>query len=90
MINLVTDKIFVLFKTADFILFNKDNNKEVRAQALIDSQRIYFSTSMVQEILPPHVLKRGIVIRSTFSSIISSEESASFVSFYQNKRRRWV
>ena len=88
MINLVTDKIFVLFKTADFILFNKDNNKEVRVQALIDSQRIYFSTSMVQEILPPHVLKRGIVIRSTFNSIISSEESASFVSFYQNKRRR--
>ena len=88
MINLVTNKIFVLFKTADFILFNKDNNKEVRAQALIDSERIYFSTSMVQEILSPHVLKRGIVIRSTFNSIISSEESASFVSFYQNKRRR--
>ena len=88
MINLVTDKIFVLFKTADFILFNKDNNKEVRVQALIDSQRIYFSTSMVQEILPPHVLQRETVIRSTFNSIISSEESANFVSFYQNKRRR--
>lgn len=43
MTNSITDKIFVLFETADFISFNKDNNKEVRAQTLIDSQRTCIS-----------------------------------------------
>ena len=81
--NLVNKKNFVLLQTADVVLFNGLNKKEVRIKGLFDgeSQRSYVS-KRAQNILSPEIINKEKIKISIFSNINSKEEISDYVKLF--------